>query len=230
LAPRCTGAILAIIHGFTTFEMRLILTLLAVLVAAVLGAVLLRPRSAEAAMLNVGDVAPNFSAEAVAGDQTIPVHLIDYRGRRIVLYFYPKDNTPGCTKEACAFRDGYAKLQDWGIIVFGCSVDGADAHRAFAKKYRLPFPLLLDPDKKIAKAYGADNGIPILGLDKRITYVIGEDGRIAAVYPQVDPATHANQIIRDVGADKPHPVASPSASPPSGRSDGSQEPSDQEVE
>jgi thioredoxin-dependent peroxiredoxin len=210
--------------------MRLSLTLFAFLITAGGAALLLRPRSAEAAMLNVGDLAPNFSTEAVAGDQTIPVHLVDYRGRRIVLYFYPKDNTPGCTKEACAFRDGYAKLQDLGILVFGCSVDGADAHRAFAKKYRLPFPLLLDPDKKIAKAYGADNGIPILGLDKRVTYVIGEDGRIAEAYPQVDPATHANQIIRDLGADRSHPVASRAASPISAQSSESQESGDHEVE
>jgi thioredoxin-dependent peroxiredoxin len=219
-----------IIHGFTTFEMRLTLTLFAILITAGGAALLLRPRSAEAATLNVGDLAPNFSTEAVAGDQTIPVHLVDYRGRRIVLYFYPKDNTPGCTKEACAFRDGYAKLQDLGILVFGCSVDGADAHRAFAKKYRLPFPLLLDPDKKIARAYGADNGIPILGLDKRVTYVIGEDGRIAAAYPQVDPATHANQIIRDLGAGRSHPVASRAASPVSPQSGESQESGDHEVE
>ena len=209
--------------------MRLLLILFAALIAAG-AAVILRPRSAQAALLNVGDLAPNFSTEAVAGDQTIPVHLVDYRGRRIVLYFYPKDNTPGCTREACAFRDGYAKLENWGIVVFGCSVDSADAHRAFAKKYRLPFPLLLDPDKKIAKAYGADNGIPILGLDKRITYVIGEDGRIAAVYPQVDPATHANQIIRDLGANKAHPVANKTASPASGQSGQSLESSDHDVE
>src|SRR5215469_16407138 len=182
----------AIIRGCTTSEMRLILTISAILAAVGLASVLLRPRAARAATLNVGDQAPNFSTNAIAGDQTIPVRLIDYRGRRVVLYFYPKDNTPGCTREACAFRDGYAKLRNWGITVFGCSVDSADAHRAFAKKYGLPFPLLLDPDKKIAKAYGADNGIPILGLDKRVTYVIGEDGRIAAVYPHVDPATHAN--------------------------------------
>src|SRR6516162_10125008 len=121
---------------------------------------LLFPWLARAEMLKVGDLAPVFSTNAIIGEQTVPMKLIDYRGRKVVLYFYPKDNTPGCTKEACAFRDGYAKLQGWGIIVFGCSVDGADAHRAFAKKYRLPFPLLLDPDKKIAKAYGVDNGIP----------------------------------------------------------------------
>jgi peroxiredoxin Q/BCP len=221
-------AMRATVRGCITFEMRLILALFAILFAGGLIAVLLRPRTARAVMLSVGDEAPNFSTDAIAGDQTIPVHLLDYRGRRIVLYFYPKDNTPGCTREACAFRDGYAKLQSWGITIFGCSVDNADAHRAFAKKYGLPFPLLLDPDKKVAKAYGADNGIPILGLDKRITYVIGEDGRIEAVYPQVDPGTHANQIIRDLGAGHPPPAATPSVTPRPGTEP--PEPNDHSVE
>ena len=216
------------VHGSITSEMRLILTLFAVLVAAGFAAVLLRPRTAQAEMLNVGDEAPDFSTSAIAGGQTITVHLIDYRGRRVVLYFYPKDNTPGCTREACAFRDGYAKLQNWGITVFGCSVDSGDAHRAFAKKYGLPFPLLLDPDKKIAQAYRANNGIPILGLDKRVTYVIGEDGRIVAVYPQVDPATHADQIIHDLGADQPRPAATRSVIPAPGAE--SQKPDDRDVE
>jgi thioredoxin-dependent peroxiredoxin len=220
----------AIVRGCITFKMRLILTLFAILAAAGLAAVLLRPRAAQAVMLRVGDEAPNFSTDAIAGDQTIPVHLIDYRGRRVVLYFYPKDNTPGCTREACAFRDGYAKLQNWGIVVFGCSVDSADAHRAFAKKYSLPFPLLLDPDKKVARAYGADNGIPILGLDKRITYIIGEDGRIETVYPQVDPGTHANQIIHDLGADHPHPAATSSVTPVPGTGIEPQEPHDHDLE
>ena len=146
-----------------------------------------------------------------------------------MLYFYPKDNTRGCTREACAFRDGYAKLQNWGITVFGCSVDTADSHRAFVKRYGLPFPLLLDPDKKIAKAYGADNGIPILGLDKRVTYVIGEDGRIAAVYPQVDPATHAAQIIQDLGADQPHPATRSATAVPGAPAE-SQKSEDHDVE
>jgi thioredoxin-dependent peroxiredoxin len=208
--------------------MRLILFV--ILFAAGFTAFLLRPRSAQAAMLNIGDHAPDFSTNAVAGDQMIPVHLNDYRGRRVVLYFYPKDNTPGCTREACAFRDGYAKLKDWGITVFGCSIDSAVSHRAFAKRYGLPFPLLLDPDKKIAKAYGADNGIPILGLDKRVTYVIGEDGRIAGVYPQVDPAMHASQIIHDLGADRPPPAATPSATPEAGQPTESQKPTTDQIE
>jgi peroxiredoxin Q/BCP len=171
------------------------------------------PWLARAEMLKVGDPAPDFSTTAIVGDTTVPVRLADYRGRKVVLYFYPKDSTPGCTKEACAFRDGDAKLQAWGIMVLGCSIDGADAHHSFAKKYGLGFPLLLDPDKKIAKAYGADNGIPILGLNRRVTYVIGEDGRILKVYPQVDPSIHATQIIHDLGADLPPPVATATATP-----------------
>jgi peroxiredoxin Q/BCP len=172
------------------------------------------PWLARAEMLKVGTPAPDFSTTAVVNDQTTPVKLSDYRGRKVVLYFYPKDSTPGCTKEACAFRDGYAQLSRWGIVLLGCSIDSADAHRAFAKKYRLSFPLLLDPSNKIAKAYGADNGIPILGLDRRVTYVIGEDGNILKAYPNVDPSIHATQIIQDLGADKtpPSPTATPSPS------------------
>ena len=176
---------------------------------------LIFPWLARAEMLKVGDLAPAFATDAVIGDQSTPVKLSDYRGRRVVLYFYPKDNTPGCTKEACAFRDGYARFQAAGIAVLGCSIDSADAHKAFIKKYSLPFSLLLDPDRGIARAYGADNGIPILGLDRRVTYVIGEDGLILKVYPSVDPGIHAKQIIHDLGADHPPtptPAASPSAS------------------
>jgi peroxiredoxin Q/BCP len=164
-------------------------------------------------MLKVGDAAPEFSTTAVLGDQATPIKLSDYRGRKVVLYIYPKDNTPGCTKEACTFRDGFNDLQRWGIVLLGCSIDSADSHRAFARKYSLPFPLLLDPDNKIAKAYGADNGIPILGLDRRVTYVIGEDGNILKVYPSVDPASHAKQIVRELGADKPPPAPVVTASP-----------------
>jgi thioredoxin-dependent peroxiredoxin len=197
--------------------MRLV-AILIVLVAGGVLAVILRPRTARAEAPKAGDLAPEFSTNAVVGDQTIPIRLSDYHGRPVVLYFYPKDGTPGCTKEACAFRDGYSKLARWGIVVLGCSVDTEDAHKAFAKKYSLPFPLLLDPDKKIASSYGVENGIPILGLDHRTTFVIGPDGRILKVYPKVDPAIHANEIIDELGANKVPPTpavaaASPEASP-----------------
>jgi thioredoxin-dependent peroxiredoxin len=204
--------------------MRLIIMVAIVLAVAGLGAIALRPRIARAAMLAVGAPAPDFHSQVVSGDQLAPVSLADFHGRKLVLYFYPKDNTPGCTKEACAFRDGYARFQAAGIAVLGCSIDSAESHKAFIRKYRLPFPLLLDPDRSIARAYGAENGIPILGLDRRITYVIGEDGRISKVYPSVDPGVHAKQIVHDLGADHP-PSPTPAASPaalPTGTARGAQ--------
>jgi len=174
----------------------------------------LRPRLARADLLKEGDVAPPINTQMISGDQTTPFALSEYHGRRIILYFYPKDDTPGCTKEACAFRDGYAKFQNAGLTVLGCSVDSVEAHQKFIKKYNLPFPLLLDPDKKIATEYGVVNGIPILGLDKRVTYVIDEDGKILKVYPNVDPAIHANQILADLPAPTPAPTVEPTPGPP----------------
>jgi peroxiredoxin Q/BCP len=157
------------------------------------------PRIARAELLSVGQQAPDFHTQMVTADGVKDVSLADFRGKKVVLYFYPKDFTPGCTKEACAFRDGYAKYDQAGIALLGCSVDSADKHQAFIKKYGLPFPLLLDPDKKIAKEYGVANGIPLLGLDSRITYVIGEDGKILKVFKDIDPSSHAAQVLKDLG-------------------------------
>jgi thioredoxin-dependent peroxiredoxin len=184
--------------------MRVIL-IAAIAAGVIILAIVLRPRVARAELLKEGDIAPPISTQMVSGDQTSNFSLADYRGKRVILYFYPKDDTPGCTKEACAFRDGFAKFQSAGLTVLGCSVDSSEAHKKFIKKYNLPFPLLLDPDKKIATAYGVANGIPILGLDKRVTYVIDEDGRIFKVYPNVDPSIHATQILADMP--QPTPTA-----------------------
>ena len=188
--------------------MRLVLLSLAASVVLIGASVVLRPFMARAEMLKEGDPAPAFDSQMVLGEEVKPVRLSDFAGKKLVLYFYPKDNTPGCTKEACAFRDGFARYQQAGIAVLGCSVDSADSHKAFIKKYNLPFPLLLDPDHKIATAYGAANGIPILGLDRRITYVIDENGKILKVYPRVDPAIHADEIL---GA---FPAPTATATPP----------------
>jgi peroxiredoxin Q/BCP len=190
------------------------LVLLAVVASIVLigAAILLKPRIARAEMLKEGEPAPSFDSQMVIGEEVKPVKLSDFLGKKLVLYFYPKDDTPGCTKEACAFRDGFARYQQAGITVLGCSVDSADSHKAFIKKYNLPFPLLLDPDHKIATAYGAANGIPILGLDRRVTYIIDETGKIQGVYPRVDPSVHAGEILTALGADKII-AASASASP-----------------
>ncbi len=172
------------------------LSALAFLVALVFGT----PRHALADLLKAGETAPQFSTQAIDGDDTVPVKLSDYRGKVVALYFYPKDFTSGCTTQACTFRDSYAKIHSAGIVLLGCSIDSADSHRKFIKQYSLPFPLLLDPDKKIATAYGVANGIPQYGLDGRVTYIIGGDGKILKVYPRVDPSANASQIISDFGS------------------------------
>ena len=190
------------------------LTVGIIAIAIVVVAVALRPRIARAAMLKEGQIAPPFTTQMVTGEQVAPMSLADFHGKKVILYFYPKDETSGCTKEACAFRDGYARYTNAGLVVLGCSVDSADAHKDFIRKNSLPFPLLLDPDKKIASAYGAANGIPILGLDRRITYVIDENGKIIKVYPNVDPSTHAIEILNDLGAaDAAPPAPAAPASP-----------------
>jgi len=200
--------------------MRLALTILGLALIVVAGVIplLMSPGKAEAALLKQGEEAPQFSTQMVLGDQVQPVKLSDFRGKTVILYFYPKDDTPGCTKEACAFRDGYARFQQAGIVVLGCSIQSADSHKAFIKKYSIPFPLLLDPDKKIATAYGAANGIPVLGLDGRITYVIDGEGRIAKVYPKVDPSKHAKEILQALNVPEHPPTqaasSAPAANPP----------------
>lgn len=162
----------------------------------------LKPRIVRAKILREGRLAPDFSTDAVIGQDVKPIRLSNYRGKIVILYFYPKDDTPGCTKEACSFRDGFARFEQAGLVVFGCSVDTADSHQAFIRKHQLPFALMLDPGRKIATAYGAANGIPILGLDRRITYVIGAEGKILKVYDRVDPAGHSREILHDLGIEQ----------------------------
>ena len=190
--------------------MKMIAGTLIVLALAVVF-VALRPRWARAELLKEGQVAPPFSTHMVQGDQVRSISLTDLHGRTVILYFYPKDDTPGCTKEACSFRDGFARFQNAGLVVLGCSVDSGESHKAFIKKYGIPFPLLLDPDKTIATEYGAANGIPVLGLDRRITYVINQDGIIERVYPKVDPSVHSTEILTDLKI--PENPAPPPASP-----------------
>lgn len=190
------------------------LTVGLVAIAVIVLAVALRPRIARAELLKEGDVAPPFTTQMVTGDNVAPVSLADFHGKKVVLYFYPKDETSGCTKEACAFRDGYSRYTNAGLVVLGCSVDSADEHKKFISKNSLPFPLLVDDDKKIAKAYGAANGIPILGLDRRITYIIDENGKILKVYPSVDPSAHAMQILTDLGVGNVVPAAAASPAAP----------------
>jgi peroxiredoxin Q/BCP len=141
-------------------------------------------------MPKVGDKAPDFSAPASDGTT---VHLSDYVGKGpIILYFYPKDDTKGCTAEACGIRDTMEEFKGLDAIVLGVSFDSVESHKAFIAKYKLPFVLLADTDKKIAKAYGvADDSSKVAS---RVTFVINKAGKIAFVDPKVNPATHAAEI------------------------------------
>ncbi|TSA49582.1 MAG: peroxiredoxin, partial [Nitrosomonadales bacterium] len=116
----------------------------------------------------------------------------------VVLYFYPKDDTPGCTKEACSFRDDLAQLEKLGAKVVGISVDDSDSHARFAQKYHLPFPLLSDKDGKVADSYGALTNLGLLKLAKRYTFLIDTQGKVAKVYLSVDTSRHSQEIIADL--------------------------------
>lgn len=149
--------------------------------------------------LNPGDVAPNFSLPDAAGNL---IHLADFRGQQIVLYFYPRDNTPGCIKEACSFRDIYSDYQSRNILVFGVSTDSPQSHAKFAAKYQLPFPLLCDLDAQVSTAYGCYGlkkfmGKEFMGIN-RTTFAIDPDGRIKKVYAKVKPQSHAVEILADL--------------------------------
>lgn len=149
-------------------------------------------------MLEKGQSAPVFTLP----DQDGHVHqLSDYFGKKVVLYFYPKDDTPGCTTEACAIAELYDEFKKRNVEVFGVSADDADSHKMFASKYSLPFTLLSDPAHKVIAAYGAykDEDASGLGIHtKRITYIIDESGVIYKSYPEVDPMTHADTVLADL--------------------------------
>lgn len=150
-------------------------------------------------MLKAGKKAPDFTLF----DQDGKEHsLSDYKGSYVLIYFYPKDDTPGCTKEACAIRDDYGAFENLGVKVLGISKDSVESHKKFAKKYDLPFTLLADIGKKIIKKYGATKKFFNNIVTKRISYLIGKDGKILKVYPKVDPTTHANEILEDITAFK----------------------------
>ena len=146
--------------------------------------------------LKEGDVAPVFSAATNGGGKTA---LADFKGRHVVLYFYPRDDTSGCTKEACAFRDQFAEFKKRGAVVLGVSADPVKSHDKFAVKYKLPFTLLADEDNRIGRAYGAWGeksfmGRKYLGMH-RVTFLIGPDGRIRKIWPKVKPDGHAEEVL-----------------------------------
>ena len=142
-----------------------------------------------------GETAPDFQLMDQNG---VVQRLSDYRGHWVVLYFYPKDDTPGCTKEACEFRDDYQRLSRMGVTLLGVSLDDIKSHQAFAAKYHLPFPLLSDPDGEVAKRYGSLFKLWPLKFAKRHSFIIDPEGRVARVYRDVDPATHSDEVISDL--------------------------------
>jgi len=147
-------------------------------------------------MINPGDPAPPFSLPATDGKT---ITLRSFRGKPVVLYFYPKDDTSGCTTEACEFRDHWRAVQDAGAVVLGISPDGVPSHEKFRAKYRLPFPLLADTDHAVAGAYGAWGEKSMYGRKYqgilRTTFLIGPDGRVAQVFQKVKPKGHAAQVL-----------------------------------
>ena len=147
-------------------------------------------------MLNVGDQAPDFTLKNDAGDD-ITLHAL--RGKPVILYWYPKDDTPGCTTEACAIRDVYGEFEQAGAVVLGASADNVASHAKFKAKYNLPFALLADEDHQVAEQYGVWGlkkfmGKEFLGIN-RITFLIDEHGVIKQVWPNVKPEGHAEEIL-----------------------------------
>jgi peroxiredoxin Q/BCP len=146
--------------------------------------------------LSEGAEAPDFTLESDSGDT---VSLSQLRGKPVVLYFYPRDDTPGCTTEACEFRDAWDKVKGAGAVVLGVSPDTAASHKKFKTKFRLPFPLLADPDHKVAERYGAWGERSMYGRRfqgiLRTTFVIGPDGRIRKVFERVKPKGHAAEVL-----------------------------------
>ncbi len=169
------------------------------------------------APLSAGSTAPDFSLTARSG-KTISLH--DYRGNKdVLIYFYPKDDTPGCTRESCSLRDSWGELQGAGIEVLGISRDDSASHNAFAAKYNLPFELLTDADHAVHEAYGAwgQNPNPAWGVGPlRKSFLVGKDGNIRHVFDKVDTEHHAEQVLRAIGvavAPKPAPAPAPQPAP-----------------
>jgi len=147
--------------------------------------------------LEVGQKAPDFT---VLDDEGKKVKLSDFKGKKVVLYFYPKDDTPGCTTEACAFRDGIAEIKKHGAVVLGVSVDSVQSHQKFKKKFDLNFPLLADADKQLVEAYGTWQEKSMYGKKYmgtvRSTFIIDEQGRITHIFPKVKVSEHYDEVLQ----------------------------------
>ncbi|MBW4655782.1 MAG: thioredoxin-dependent thiol peroxidase [Kaiparowitsia implicata GSE-PSE-MK54-09C] len=152
-------------------------------------------------VLNPGDVAPDFTLPDGDGNS---ISLSDLQGKWVVLYFYPRDNTPGCTKEACSFRDAYSDFDSAEVAVLGVSTDDAKSHTKFSTKFNLPFPLLTDAEGEMATTYDSYGlkkfmGKEYMGISRK-TFIIDPTGKIAKIYPKVKPDNHAAQVLADLEA------------------------------
>ena len=149
--------------------------------------------------LKEGDVAPEFEAPTNGGGT---VSLAEFRGKNVILYFYPKDDTPGCKKEACGFRDRFTEFKKKGAVVLGISIDPVKSHNKFVEKYKLPFTLVADEDKKIVEAYGVWGEKTFMGHKyqgtHRVTFLIGADGRIKKIWPKVKTGEHAEEVLAEL--------------------------------
>jgi thioredoxin-dependent peroxiredoxin len=150
-------------------------------------------------MLKIGTKAPQFSLP----DQDGKIHnLSDYLGKKVLLYFYPKDDTPGCTTEACNFRDGYKVFQDMGLVILGVSADSVKSHKKFADKFKLPFPLLSDETKKTIEDYGVWQKKKFMGREymgiERSSFLIDEKGNLEKIYEKVKAKEHAEEVKSDI--------------------------------
>lgn len=159
------------------------------------GMLLMFPFASRAEALQAGDPAPAFDLLDQHGKRHA---LADYQGQWLVLYFYPKDDTPGCTKEACHFRDQYEHLLEKKAAVVGVSLDDVQSHKAFMEKYNLPFPLLADPGGKVALTYGSLYKLGPLRFARRHSFIIDPQGRLAKIYREVKPAGHAQEVLDDL--------------------------------
>ncbi|PZO52847.1 MAG: thioredoxin-dependent thiol peroxidase [Phormidesmis priestleyi] len=149
--------------------------------------------------LTVGDTAPDFTLPDADGKL---ISLSALKGQRIVMFFYPRDNTPGCTKEACAFRDAYSDLRSKAVIVLGISTDDAKSHTKFATKHDLPFPLLVDEGGKVGSLYGCYGPKKMYGKEymgiTRTSFIIGPNRTLEKVYPKVKPEPHVSEVVADI--------------------------------
>ena len=144
---------------------------------------------------SVGAPAPRFKLQDQTGKW---VSLDDHKGKWVVLYFYPKDNTPGCTTQACEFRDNIFAFRDANAVILGVSVDDVASHGEFAKEHELPFPILADPTKEVVKKYGVLRSLGVMEVARRETFIIDPKGRIAKRYPSVDPKGHSQLVLNDL--------------------------------